>query len=291
MKKNSTRKEKLRNYSVFAGTLVAATAANAQVVYTDVNPDVTKTTGNNYMLDMNNDASPEFTITAATRSGSISGASYTGVGIAVTTVGSNTAVIAHTGSTVPVNYVDALGFGTVIDNTGNFMSAPNSSGSSALVMAAVGNIGGFFPFSVGAFLGQNDQYMGVVFGISGNLHYGWARFDVDANATQFTIKDYAYDGTATNPVSAGDNGSAVSEYDLRDQMDMMIMNDELIINVMNNQLSNGRVYIMNLSGQEVASYALNSTSGKYDVSAFASGMYIINVRFDQGMASEKLFVR
>ena len=58
MKNNSTPsiENRLKKYSALAGSIVAATgAANAQIVYTDVNPDsVVDQVDSVYMLDLNN---------------------------------------------------------------------------------------------------------------------------------------------------------------------------------------------------------------------------------------------
>lgn len=292
MSKNSTRKEKLRNYSVLAGTLAAATAVNGQIIYTDVIPDQTITTGNSYMLDMNNDANDDFGINVSSRSGSMSGFSYSGVGIAITTIGSNAGAIAHVGSTFPLNYVDALGMGSPINTSQNFLSAATSSNQSALLLGTAGTIGGFVPFSFGDWLGQSDMYLGLKFGISSVNYFGWARLDVNAGASQFVIKDYAYNSTAADaPINAGQTVLSVNELDLRDQMDMMIVDGQLVINLRNSDLSNGVVTVTNLSGQQISSFNLNTTNAKFDLSTLASGMYIINVVFDQGIASEKLFIR
>ncbi len=56
--------DRLKKYALSAGALsVSATAADAQINYTDVNPDSTVTgAGNNYMLDLNNDNTADFDI-------------------------------------------------------------------------------------------------------------------------------------------------------------------------------------------------------------------------------------
>ena len=285
----STRKEKLRNYSVLAGTLAAATAANGQIIYTDVTPDQTITTGNTYMLDMNNDAVDEITI--GVQSISVSSLSFVGVAVGLTTMNNNAAVVAHTASSLPINYVDALGFGTVIDNTQNFMSAAGSTSTDVLIMAVSGLAQGIIPISAGEWLGVSNMYIGVKFDITSNTHYGWARLDVAANASSFVIKDYAYNATANTAIFAGDNASSVNDLDIRDQMDMMIVDGQLVINLLNADLSNGLVSVTNMNGQQVSSFTMNSTNAKFDLSTLATGVYAITVVFDQGVASEKLFIR
>ena len=79
MKDNPTLKSKISSYlTIAAGVTAVASGANAQVVYTDVNPDQILT-GNmsSYSLDLNNDATSDFNLrtldTLMTYSGTISG--------------------------------------------------------------------------------------------------------------------------------------------------------------------------------------------------------------------------
>src|SRR5437868_3874474 len=75
-KENSTLKKKLKQYSALAGSMLAAGVAHGQIVYTDVDPDVTLNTGdgNNYALDMNNDGTQDYNfVTASAASFKIAG--------------------------------------------------------------------------------------------------------------------------------------------------------------------------------------------------------------------------
>ena len=61
---NSNNKKKLKNYLSLAGGITTAfSSANAQVVYTDVNPDYLLTGNNNtYSLDLNNDGVEDYSV-------------------------------------------------------------------------------------------------------------------------------------------------------------------------------------------------------------------------------------
>src|SRR5688572_17386495 len=64
MQAKTTLKEKLKSYSVLAGSLAGfGTVANAQIVYTDVTPDYTAVNNNDsFLLDLNNDLVMDFKI-------------------------------------------------------------------------------------------------------------------------------------------------------------------------------------------------------------------------------------
>lgn len=287
--KKSTRKERLLNYTMTAGALAVAGAANAQVIYTDVNPDEVVTTGNSYNLDLNTSVT-DFVISAQARSGSVSGFAYSGVGIVLSTGASN-GVMAHAGTTFPGNYASALNLNDMIDNTQNFTSGTSSSSLGGILIAAVGTINGLVPFEVGDWLGKSDLYLGLSFMIGTDMHYGWARMSVNSAATELILKDYAYNSTPNDPIAAGSTVVGINELNIRDHVAMNIANEMLNVSVNSNELSNGEIVITDLTGKQVYAQKMNGSTASVDISALASGMYVISVNFDQGRASEKLFIR
>jgi hypothetical protein len=71
MKKTTINKSKLAGYTAAAGAVVAGSAVNAQIVYTDVNPDaVIDSLTAPYQLDFNNDATPDLQFAVQHLSGS-----------------------------------------------------------------------------------------------------------------------------------------------------------------------------------------------------------------------------
>ncbi len=290
MEKNykSSRREKLARYSAFAGAVATAAGAQAQIIYTDVNPDATFSTGNQYSLDINNDATPDFVISAETISGSTSGVSYTGIGVVISTAGNN-AVVGGPGTLLPADYASALNLYTMIDNTSAYVQASSSSGI-PIVMAGTGTAGGLLPITAGNWLGQSDKFLGLRFEAGGNTYYGWARLDVDGTGSSFTIKDYAYESTPDAGISAGDQPVSVNEQNVANSVNMLLQGNDLVVNVLNTELHNGSVIVTNLAGQVVANHPINGTTGRYDVSSYAKGMYIITVRFNEGQKTQKLFI-
>lgn len=49
---------------------------------------------------------------------------------------------------------------------------------------------------------KNDKYLGLRFPKNGKMYYGWVRLEV-SSATQWVIKDYAYNATPNKPILAG----------------------------------------------------------------------------------------
>jgi hypothetical protein len=53
---------------------------------------------------------------------------------------------------------------------------------------------------------QKDRYLGFEFAINGEIHYGWARLNVRAQAIA-AITGYAYEIIPNKPIIAGDEGN------------------------------------------------------------------------------------
>lgn len=49
---------------------------------------------------------------------------------------------------------------------------------------------------------QGDRFLGLQFEMNGKVHYGWARIRI-TSPTEWEVKDYAYNATPNNPISAG----------------------------------------------------------------------------------------
>src|SRR5262245_30117494 len=70
---------KLKCYSALVSSIVAANySAEAQIIYTDVNPDVVILPNNNYLLDMNNDGIMDYKMGLYERHGTDRYSTYSG---------------------------------------------------------------------------------------------------------------------------------------------------------------------------------------------------------------------
>lgn len=289
MKKlDANKKSRMMRYAAVAGAIGAAGSANAQILYTDI-ADQTITPGNSYLLNLDNATGDDYVITCSSRSGSLSGFPYTGVGVVINTFGSNGVASASSSQGI-FPLAARLDANEAINNTLGFAQAPTSVSSSAMMLGAVANITGLGTFPLGDWLGASNKYLGLALDVSGSLHYGWARLDVNINGNSFTIKDYAVHQTAGSTILAGQQTVGVEELNVRDKVDMNINNKNLKINVLDPALTNGVVTVTDISGKVVATYHLNGSNNSFDVSQLASGIYAINVVFDQGVAKEKLFI-
>ena len=79
MKKDDIVKDKIKKYSVLAGAVLAGGSVNAQIQYTDIDPDVVvDPTNSPYMLDLNGDSVDDIQFAVSATSGAGS-SSYMGI--------------------------------------------------------------------------------------------------------------------------------------------------------------------------------------------------------------------
>lgn len=281
---------RIMKYTAAASAVAAAPViGNAQIVYTDVMPDQVVNAGGTYSLDVNNDATPDYYLGQSHQSFTY----YSGLlnvdieSVGLITVAANQAVGYQTGG---VTFLKAYSFGEFIDSTASdWLSAAGS--SSQMVAAAHVVITGVQnqTFDTGQFVGQTDKYVGLRFDIAGAQHYGWVRIDVNSGSTQFTVKDYAYRSADSTGIYAGDNGSAVAEISILD-LRYHTANGLLYTSISEN-LTNGKLIVMNTAGQQVFTTGLTQGNSTIDMGRLASGVYILNFSFNEGTKNGKVFVK
>ena len=192
MKKNL--QSRISKYTAVAGAVVSAAGAQAQVVYTDVNPDYSHDAPQNngfaiYPLDLNNDQTVDFlvasrdTVTTAT------------VRLTLAVPYGTNAVAGETPSAY--DYALALDINSMVDSTLNWIAATNT-------MAY--NVDSANPYDEN-WNGVTDKYLGLKFVVGANTHYGWARLDSYAIGDSIVVKDYAFNATPNGGIMTGDMGS------------------------------------------------------------------------------------
>lgn len=280
MKNTSTLEKKLTKYTAAAGSVLAASAAvNAQVVYTDVDPDFMHNGGTfNTGVDLNNDATIDFVMASIDTTITNSNGTFN---IKTTLVAPYGTVGNEVAGSNPggYNYALALNANDMIDNTLNWIQATNT-------MAY--NVNSANPYNEN-WNGVTDKFLGLRFSVGGNQHYGWARLDVQADGDIWTLKDYAYNATAGQGLPAGSLTVGVAE-DVENSTAVFAWENVLNVNIQA-ELTNGVVMITNMNGQVVAEERLIADNNQIDLNNLASGVYTATVQFDQGVVTKRIFVK
>jgi hypothetical protein len=297
MKKNSTvelNKVKLRNYSAMAGAVLASGAVNAQITYVDVNPDATVNTGNSpYNLDFNNDANPDliFAVQAGSGAGSTT---YMGIPFTYSYEGVFANVGAGAGAAVMGSITGSSStFAPAALNDGDPIPTGQFGSGGGLAYAGIINVPAFslldYPISGGDFIGLDDVFLGARFTNSAATHYGWVRLSVAADATTITIKDYAYNSVATDPINAGqtlnlDHIAVENKVTIKTQLDQAFVN-------VTPDLIGGEIVIVDLSGKEMVSAAITDILTTIPFEGIDTGIYMLSARFENGSVSKKIYIK
>jgi hypothetical protein len=176
--------------------LMSSVAADAQIVYVDLNPDFSAgwSSMGTHDVDLNNDGIFDFTFENHFNLTSFNpqhGSSAYANWIVLNP---------HAGNSAGLNPLDS---GVQVNSTLSDLF------SAAFTLAFCGQVadefGTTFQYS-GAWRDQYEKFMGVRFIIKGEPHYGWIRLSVNSHANNYILHDYAYEIMPDLAIAAGDIG-------------------------------------------------------------------------------------
>ena len=253
MKKITSKK--LRNYGAMSAAILAGANAFGQVVYTDID-DVTLVPGDEgFLIDLNDDGTTDFEIENFPAAGAVIFPGING------SANSNAFVGFQSGN---FEYPSNLVAGDVIDATSPTTPA-GERGDLNFYGCAYTNS----QFCDGVV----DGFIGLIFQFNGNTHYGWARVDVAADVSEYTLRDFAFDATPDAPIVAGDNALSLAD-NVIEGLSTYVSNNVLTIDA---RQPLEAVTIHNVSGQVVISQKLSNTTESVNLSALSTGMYIATI--------------
>jgi hypothetical protein len=220
MKRNSTKAIVQCMFSIVAVMLIQIT--NAQIVYTDVNPDVT--TSGTYNLDLNNDGTIDFVIAHTSKSviggkGNCKGQTGTNYYIRITPLNNNQVLDAGTNARkgAGTNARKMASSQTIDANatywSNNIDQVMFSSEYSCAYYCFYGGCGYYFwPTNNGEWYPNGeDGFLGLRLISGGQTFYGWVRMNISSDWSVFTVKDYAYNGSASQAIFAGQSSTEYLE--------------------------------------------------------------------------------
>jgi hypothetical protein len=274
-KENSTLLKRLAQYSAMTAPAIAvAGMANAQVVYTDVDPDfeLTSSPGDiaSAVIDLDNDGVSDFILAAFSSVSGVGG--KLNLAGAVAYSGNGNGIMGYTSG--PFFYPSALEANAEINEGENFFGYLSGYvGSLLWYYIPGGGASGTF----GQWYNVEDMYMGVRFvDGGGNLHYGWVRMDVEANPVKIVVKDYAYDETPDKGILAGSTISlGVNQVNLTDNFGIFSFDRNVFIQAPANLSGSMTVSITDMTGKVVLEQAYSDGNVRISVKDLASGIYVV----------------
>jgi hypothetical protein len=147
--------------------------------------------------------------------------------------------------------------------------------------------------SIGYWVGETNKYLALKLFVGTNTYYGWARFDLPATSTSFTIKDYAYESTPNTCIQSGQTIIGINE-NLNKNIFSIFPNPFISSTTIqaNGILKNATLTIYNLYGQTLKQ--LNNISGptvSLSRDNLPSGLYFIRLTEENKIiAVEKLII-
>ncbi len=262
--------------SIFALSL----KSNAQIIYTDINPDTTLTGSTSspfhyYYMDLNHDSVIDFKFAHFFPNASfVSAEIYCQFGN-----NQDEEILCNN------NYPMALNNAATIDqNAGTWVNTVSGSSNSALYLNGFGG-------STGNWIGVIDKYVGLRIKLNGQWHYGWARMDIPASAANMIIKDYAIQGTANTAIQAGDSGSTVEVNPNTKTGDISVysFNKNIQINIPDNNVK-AEVTVFNLIAQKVYSTTLNASTS-LNLDSEKTGIYMVKIINNNDIKTYKVYLK
>lgn len=274
MKKNTSKNltKRLAQYGAMSAAVMAGADANGQVVYTDVDPDLTLQVGDLFSLDFESDTFEDVEVRNP------DGLAGGNAAIAFPSSGGAFAGFTSGGYEYPL----LMASGDVIDAATGYTTTG--------VRGDLNYYG--CAYSNSQWCGDvTDGYLGVRFIslTSGTTHYGWVRLDTDVNGDNLiTIKDFAFEATPDTAIAAGDQGSlgvtdsAFSSFEYYTSNNALHLNSASIMD---------QVVLHNVVGQEVARQQINGTSASVAMDRLSAGVYIATITAEGQTKSIKISKR
>jgi hypothetical protein len=288
--------QKLAQYSAIAGSvLLAGSDVDAQIAYTNVDPNEKIFLDDVYNLDLDNDGIFDFKFTVASQ---VFG--YWRV-----------AEISSADSAPSQNYVSrSEDFFAAALNANDFIGSGNNwvkpgyyyGGAPYLEYYQIGSPSNGSPGQLyGPWGGKGDHYLGLKFGINGEYHYGWARLNVTRTASFLNIKAYAYNTVPGEPILAGQRSLRLDQqYENVNASEMAISvypnpaKDKIVLSLGTSNLEESRVSIYDINGKEVLTSQFPELNAdqlfEFDISTLPGGFYLLKLTSDQKVATQKFAI-
>lgn len=281
--------QKLKTYGALAtGVIAIGNVADAQTIYTDIDPD-SLLTGNmsEYLLDLNNDGIKDYRIITVEIQSSSSGVNYNIKGAGVYPMNGNEILVSQGGSS-STNYIKPLDANSPIGPNQTIWDYTSSAFLLNLT-AKITYMGVPNTYERGLWDNVQDKYMAVRFKINGNSHYGWVRMDVNDNGDEVVIKSYAYNSTANASLNAGATGVGIADMVLPTDYKIFMNGSSLNIDFAEELSTKANIKIYDQSGKLVKDEILANQKNTMNLD-IAAGIYMVNLIIDGTVITEKIVV-
>ncbi len=289
MKKNLLKKLSIFIVLIAIGMMFSA-SANAQIVYTDVNPDTSMICSSypcskSYDLDLNNDGTVDFTLRASHNHFTCAWQNFSDTkSVSIISQGGNLAAASPISTNYPIG--NNLSFST------------NGVTLRSIVTGSAGPQCPVVPGSFGSWTNPTDYYIGLRLSVGANTYFGWARLNVVVASTSTTVsctvKAYAYNTIPNQSILAGQTtATGISENSFAASINLFPnpANNHLTIDL-GSKNKEVEVTITDITGKIIYSTTANQTQKiAVNTEDFAAGIYIVQIQSAGFIATKKLVVK
>lgn len=282
------KKQLQKKISAFIVTaMMFSVSANAQIVYTDVNPDTSMICLNypcyeSYNLDLNNDAIVDFTLQTSHNHCQTTFVMSDRKSVSVVSQSGNLAAanMLYANSSIGSN----LSFSTNSVTLRSIVSGYPGLGCPAVLGSS------------GSWTDSTDHYLGLQFSVGANTYYGWVRLNVIVynfvSAVSCTVKDYAYNSIPNQPILAGQTATGIIENSFASSINLFPnpATNHLTIALPNTN-EKVEITITDITGKIIYSTTVSETQ-KIEVNTkdFAEGIYVVQIQTADFIETKKLIV-
>ncbi len=276
-----------KKLSAFITTaMLFSASANAQIVYTDVNPDLTfiqDSVGSvSHDIDINNDGTIDATITAEFWFGiDPQWGPFTGRNVMAAPSAGSELLLDPLFSLLEAKPVT---YNAIIDSASQtWMSQPT------FLVVDAGSTSSF-----GQWSDTTDRYLAIRITVGGDWFYGWVRVSVDPYIISFTISDYAYNSTPNQPILAGQGqpnfGTTENSFASTINLFPNPATSHVTIDFGNNN-QKVDVTITDVTGKIMYSTSASETQEiEVNTEDFKAGIYVVQIQAGDFSATKKLVI-
>ena len=293
---NKMKKQLIKKgYAFIVTAMMFSVSAHTQIVYTDVDPDLTITqsdTGSVVQgVDINNDGIIDINMTAAWGEGySPQWGFYTTKRVDVGCSAGSQLLMYY--------YFNVLVLAQPLSNTALIDSASQTWSDILFGAVLVVNVIGGDAEPFGDWSDTTDRYLGIRIPEGGDWLYGWVRVSVAQDSISFTIRDYAYNSIPNQPILAG---QTVTTGIIENSFASAI---NLFPNPATNHLTIAlpdakekvKITITDVTGKII--YAIPKVIGtsetqniEVNINDFAAGMYVVQIQSEEFIETKKFIVK
>lgn len=300
-KENSTLGKRLKQYSALTGSLLAiAGTSDAQIVYTDVNPDkVLSSVGDTMQLDLDNDGITDYVFRTLQYTNS-AGWYRAGLVPSPYSTSNPNQMVGYAAAPFPNGtifaYPSALAQGATIDDNSPQIGLQdvifNQNGNNVFLFPAMLSVYSGNPY--GPWNDGAEHYAGFKFSpdAGATFYFGWARCEVTADAKTITIKDYAYESNANTGIAAGaGDPSGISS--ANQSVNFSVFSFEGVVNILVNDgsIDGTTIKVTDMIGETVLSKTVSNRLTNINLNSFSKGIYLVTVQRGDEIFTKKVSFR